>query len=126
MAQASIASERHDVSAVCHPLGSTACALLSSVFGPYAQDDEYGSRTMNPMELYHNQHRRLKGLLRELYAGFGLKAHCAAAVGGPYALWHLRREEKRLARGWTYEPPTFYEMNYDADQDSVCGKNELT
>src|SRR5450759_155770 len=29
--------------------------LLTSVFGPFAQDDEYGSRTINPMELYHNQ-----------------------------------------------------------------------
>jgi hypothetical protein len=29
--------------------------LLTSVFGPYAQDDEYGSRALNPMELYHNQ-----------------------------------------------------------------------
>ena len=29
--------------------------LLTSVFGPYAQDDAYGSRTINPMELYHNQ-----------------------------------------------------------------------
>ncbi len=29
--------------------------LLSSVFGPYARDDEYGSRAINPMELYHNQ-----------------------------------------------------------------------
>ena len=29
--------------------------LLTSVFGPFAQDDEFGSRTINPMELYHNQ-----------------------------------------------------------------------
>ena len=24
----------------------------------------------------------------------------------------LRREKQRLARGWTYEPPTFYEANH--------------
>ena len=35
--------------------------LLSSVFGPYAQDDEYGSRLINPMELYHNQVTRAQG-----------------------------------------------------------------
>ena len=35
--------------------------LLSSVFGPYAQDDEYGSRSINPMELYHNQVTRSQG-----------------------------------------------------------------
>ena len=38
-----------------HPLRSDARVLLTSVFGPYAQDDEYGSRALNPMELYHNQ-----------------------------------------------------------------------
>ncbi len=35
--------------------------LLTSVFGPFAQDDEYGSRTINPMELYHNQVTRAQG-----------------------------------------------------------------
>ena len=44
-----------------HPKGSRARVLLSSVFGPYAQDDEYGSRTINPMELYHNQVTRAQG-----------------------------------------------------------------
>ena len=38
-----------------HPLGTNARVLLTSVFGPYAQDDEYGSRKINPMELYQNQ-----------------------------------------------------------------------
>ena len=38
-----------------HPKGVRARILLSSVFGPYAQDDEFGSRKINPMELYHNQ-----------------------------------------------------------------------
>ncbi|MHC4787156.1 MAG: B12-binding domain-containing radical SAM protein, partial [Planctomycetota bacterium] len=33
---------------------------LTSVFGPYAQDDEYGSRAINPMELYHNQVTRVQ------------------------------------------------------------------
>jgi hypothetical protein len=31
-----------------------------SVFGPYAQDDQYGSRLLNPMELYHNQVTRVQ------------------------------------------------------------------
>lgn len=44
-----------------HPRGTEACVLLSSVFGPYAQDDEYGSRKINPMELFHNQVTRLQG-----------------------------------------------------------------
>jgi radical SAM superfamily enzyme YgiQ (UPF0313 family) len=49
-----------------HPLGSRARVLLTSVFGPYAQDDAYGSRLINPMELYHNQVTRVQ-------AGFSLR-----------------------------------------------------
>jgi len=44
-----------------HPKGSRARVLLSSVFGPYAQDDDFGSRTINPMELYHNQVTKAQG-----------------------------------------------------------------
>ena len=43
-----------------HPLGSQARVLLASVFGPYAQDDQYGSRLINPMELFHNQVTRVQ------------------------------------------------------------------
>ncbi len=43
-----------------HPLRSRARVLLLSVFGPYAQDDQYGSRLINPMELYHNQVTRVQ------------------------------------------------------------------
>ena len=48
--------------------------LLSSVFGPYAQDDEYGSRAINPMELYHNQVTRVQGpfSLRMFHRSWGL------------------------------------------------------
>ena len=57
-----------------HPLASKAKVLLSSVFGPYAQDDEYGSRVMNPMELYHNQVTRVQGpfSLRMFHRSWGL------------------------------------------------------
>ncbi len=57
-----------------HPLGTRARVLLSSVFGPYAQNDEYGSRKINPMELYHNQVTRMqKGFsLRMFHRSFGL------------------------------------------------------
>ena len=57
-----------------HPLGSRAKVLLSSVFGPYAQDDQYGSRAMNPMELYHNQVTREQGpfSLRMFHRSWGL------------------------------------------------------
>jgi len=57
-----------------HPLGTKARVLLSSVFGPFARDDEYGSRSINPMELYHNQVTRLQGVfsLRMFHRSFGL------------------------------------------------------
>ena len=35
--------------------------LLSSVFGPFSRDDEFGSRAINPMELYQNQVTRAQG-----------------------------------------------------------------
>ena len=57
-----------------HPVGTRARILLAGVFGPYAQDDEYGSRKINPMELYQNQVTRLqKGFsLRMFHRSFGL------------------------------------------------------
>jgi radical SAM superfamily enzyme YgiQ (UPF0313 family) len=57
-----------------HPLGTRAKILLSSVFGPYARDDEYGSRKLNPMELYQNQVTRTQGSmsLRMFHRSFGL------------------------------------------------------
>ena len=57
-----------------HPKGSQARVLLSSVFGPYARDDEYGSRSINPMELYHNQVTRAQGSfsLRMFHRSWGI------------------------------------------------------
>ncbi|HUH65447.1 MAG TPA: cobalamin-dependent protein [Syntrophales bacterium] len=57
-----------------HPLGTKARILLTSVFGPYAQDDDYGSRKINPMELYQNQVTRVQGgfSLRMFHRTFGL------------------------------------------------------
>jgi len=60
---------------------------------------------------------KMSALLDELRREFGWKSRVFAALGGPYVLWKLRREEKRLARGWDYEPPTFYERN-DAVEDN--------
>ena len=48
--------------------------LFTSVFGPYARDDEFGSRAINPMELYHNQVTRVQGpfSLRMFHRSWGL------------------------------------------------------
>ena len=59
---------------VPHPKGTKARVLLTSVFGPYARDDEFGSRAINPMELYHNQVTRAQGSfsLRMFHRSWGL------------------------------------------------------
>jgi radical SAM superfamily enzyme YgiQ (UPF0313 family) len=57
-----------------HPLGTRAKVLLTSVFGPYARDDEHGSRAVDPMELYHNQVTRVQDVfsLRMFHRSWGL------------------------------------------------------
>lgn len=66
--------DKMEKAAGVHPKGIRAKVLLSSVFGPFAQDDEYGSRTINPMELYQNQVTRVQGgfSLRMFHRSFGL------------------------------------------------------
>lgn len=70
-----------------HPLRSRARVLLTSVFGPYAQDDEYGSRLINPMELYHNQVTRVQKAfsLRMFHRSWGLMM-IQANIEAPCAL----------------------------------------
>jgi len=57
-----------------HPRGTQARILLTSVFKPFAQDDEFGSRAINPAELYHNQVTREQGpfSLRMFHRSWGL------------------------------------------------------
>jgi len=64
----------HAIDPPRHPAGSNARVLLSSVFGPFAQDDAFGSRAINPMELYHNQVTRTQGpfSLRMFHRSWGL------------------------------------------------------
>ena len=48
-------------------------------------------------------------LRREVEKEFPVVARLTAAALGPVLLWSTRREERRLAKGCTYEPPTFIE-----------------
>lgn len=52
--------------------------------------------------------------LRELKETFGWKTRIAAPLLGRIIQAFLAREEKRLSRGWTYEPATWYEKNVAA------------
>lgn len=83
------------------------------------------SALVGAVRLYYRDNPRMAAkadlVLQELRAEFGLKSRFYAAVGGRYVLHTIRQEEKRLARGWTYEPPTLYEANFpQADARALC------
>jgi len=61
--------------------------LLTSVFGPFARDDEFGSRKINPMELYHNQVTRAQGSLsfRKFHDSWGIRM-IQANISAPSAV----------------------------------------
>ena len=54
---------------------------------------------------------KLSELLNRLYAEFGWTTRLFSASAGSFIYFMLKREEKRLARGWSYEPGSFYEKN---------------
>ena len=56
-------------------------------------------------------HAKMSALLKELHAEFGWKSRVSSAIGGRWVLRQIRKEEKRLAAGFSYEPATFYERN---------------
>lgn len=92
---ASIRASATESESAVHPLGTKAKVLLTSVFGPYAQDDEYGSRAINPMELYHNQVTRLQGpfSLRMFHRSWGLM-FIQANISAPCVLLDFPKLER--------------------------------
>jgi hypothetical protein len=64
---------------------------------------------------------KITSLLREMKSEFGIKSRLFAALGGPFILRKILSEEARLGRGWTYEPPTFYEINDAARLEDFPG-----
>lgn len=73
------------------------------------------SAVVGAAKLYYRDqpmmYAKMSALLRELHAEFGWKSRLSSALGSRWVLWHIRKEEKRLAAGFSYEPPTFYERN---------------
>jgi hypothetical protein len=53
----------------------------------------------------------IRALRHEFRQESGILARMLPAVLGPVLLWTTRREERRLARGKTYEPPTILERS---------------
>lgn len=54
---------------------------------------------------------KMNSLLQEIYETFGWKTRIIAPLAGRYVYAVLKKEERRLANGWTYEPDCFYEKN---------------
>jgi hypothetical protein len=52
---------------------------------------------------------QIRALRKDLGREFGFMSKAAARLLGPVLLWTSRREQKRLARGLTYEPETIIE-----------------
>jgi len=81
------------------------------------------SAAIGAMKLYYRKNTAMRAkvsaILKDLHHEFGLKSRLSAALGGRYLLWKVRKEEKRLAAGWTYEPPTFYEKNHCIEDPTV-------
>ncbi|HOM16251.1 MAG TPA: cobalamin-dependent protein [Thermoguttaceae bacterium] len=91
----------------CRELGTTYVAVAAACYRYFADQPHLRAK--------------MADLLHELYSEFGWKARFYAAVGGRYLSWTVRREEKRLAAGWTYEPPTFYTCNEPALEEFRTG-----
>lgn len=54
---------------------------------------------------------RIAGVRQAIVREFGLTARLAGPVAGAFLLAAMHREARRLRRGTSYEPPTFYETN---------------
>jgi hypothetical protein len=54
---------------------------------------------------------KIRAVGQDLRRAFGWRARVLGPLVGRFLLTTMHREERRLRRGWTYEPPTFYETN---------------
>jgi hypothetical protein len=55
---------------------------------------------------------QIRALRKEMAREFGAFSVAAARLLGPILLWTSRREQRRLAAGLTYEPPTIIERRH--------------
>jgi hypothetical protein len=77
---------------------------LSGVYGSalWAMERQFKKVDRNVSE-------RIRALRQEFKKESGFMGRMLPSVLGPILLWTTRREERRLAEGKTYEPPTILE-----------------
>jgi radical SAM superfamily enzyme YgiQ (UPF0313 family) len=71
-------------------------------------------------------YQKIDDLLHDIYATFGLQPRIIAPVAGRYIYWAMKKEEKRLAAGWTLEPNTFFEKNKAASSLTLTQESVKT
>jgi hypothetical protein len=66
---------------------------------------------------YYRENPAMRGkfeqLRKDILREFGFRSRVISKFGGVYVSHKLRGEEKRLAKGQTWEPPTYYEHNFE-------------
>ena len=66
---------------------------------------------------------KMDKLLKDLIEEFGLKTRLLAPLLGTGFYLAMKKEDRRLKQGFSYEPPTFYEKN---DKARELEKNSKT
>jgi radical SAM superfamily enzyme YgiQ (UPF0313 family) len=61
----------------------------------------------------------MTGLLNDIHREFGLKSRLAAPILGRILIYFVSREDERLKRGKTYEPPTFYHTSVKSVRPTI-------
>jgi hypothetical protein len=92
-------------------------------FGPIKSTYASGLRAMK----YWYSHdapilKEINRILKGIYEEFGWKTRLLSTILAPVIYSLMRREEKRLAGGWTYEPTTKCTMNEAARELYQTGK----
>jgi len=103
--------------------------LLTSVFGPYAKDDEYGEKS-NKMELFHNQVTREQGIFsyRFNHRSQGLY-FLAENIDIPTTVLDfptLKRFKKELGKGYDYIGISFIIPNFKKAKEMARLIRELS
>jgi radical SAM superfamily enzyme YgiQ (UPF0313 family) len=69
--------------------------------------------------------KRMTALRREIEAEFGLSTCLMRMVVGPVLVWTSWREDRRLAKGVTYEPQTFIERHNWVEESAAGAKHNV-